>query len=138
MRRRDISHQRNKEQVLKIITRVRNCIALVDEDPNSSSPPLFGHLLRREDFLAQGILIFGDRRRNNQVVVLCPNLEGWVIRTAQESRILHNRPPYRLPDAAHSLHNVINDRLPNFRHLIADLLAAQSPRILKLQQLLTQ
>lgn len=137
VRRRDISHQRNKEQVLKTITRVTNCIALVDEDPNSLPPPLFGQLLRQEDSLAQGILLYLDRRRNNQVIVLCPNLEGWVIRSAQESHILHHRPPYRLPEAARSLHNIINDRLPSFRHLIADLLAAKSPRILKLQELLT-
>lgn len=136
-RRRDISHQRNKEQVLKMITRVTNCIALVDEDPNSSPPQLFGQLLRQEDSLAQGILLYLDRSRNNQVVVLCPNLEGWVIRSAQESRIRHDRPPYRLPDSAHSLHSVINDRLPTLRHLLTALLAAQSPRILKLRQLLT-
>ena len=137
IRRRDISHQRNKEQVLKMIARVSNCIALVDEDPNSSLPPLFGQLLRQEDSLARGILLYLDRRRNNQVVVLCPNLEGWVIRSAQESRIRHDRPPYRLPNTANSLHNVINDRLPNFHQLLTDLMTAQSPRILKLRELLT-
>ena len=137
IRRREISHQRNKEQVLKMITRVTNCIALVDEDPNSQPPQLFGQLLRQEDCLAQGIVLYLDRRRNNQVVVLCPNLEGWVIRSAQESRIRHDRPPYRLPDAAHSLHNVINDRLPSLRYLLTALLTAQSPRILKLQELIT-
>ncbi len=138
VRRRDISHQRNKEQVLKMITRVTNCIALVDEDPNSLPSPLFGQLLRQEDSLSRGILLYLDRRRNNRVVVLCPNLEGWVIRSAQEQGIRHDRPPYRLPNTAHSIHNVINDRLPNLRHLLADLLAAQSPRILKLQELLTR
>lgn len=134
---RDISHQRNKEQVLKVISRVTNCIAMVDEDPNSQPPPLFSQLLRQEDSLAQGIVLYLDRRRNNLVVVLCPNVEGWVIRSAQELRIRHDRPPYRLPNSAKSLHNVINDRLPSFRRLLADLLTAQSPRILKLQELLT-
>ena len=137
VRRREVNHQRNKEQVLKMITRVTNCIALVDEDPNSSPPPLFGQLLRLEDSLARGILLYLDRRRNNQVVVLCPNLEGWVIRSDQESRIRHDQPPYRLPDTARSLHNVINDRLPSLRYLLSALLTAQSPRILRLQQLLT-
>ena len=66
-----------------------------------------------------------------------PKLEEWVIRASSLARLNMSEQPYNLPSSPRSLHKVINNRLDKVQLLIDSLLAAQSPRILKLQELLT-
>ena len=137
LRRREISHELNKDEVLKRLSESSDSLGMVDEDPNSPTPVQFSRLLKQEEFLQLGILTYLDNRRNKRTVVLCPTLEGWLIQTARLSGIRLDSPRYSLPTTANSLHRVINSRLEKLELLVDDLLAAQSPRILKLQELLT-
>ena len=136
--KRALSHELNKDEVLKRIFEVSDSLGMVDEDPNSRLPVQFGMMLKLEDFQQWDIALYTISRRGNQVIVLCPDLESWLLKTAELARIRISDPPYNLPSNRKSLHKIINDRLDKVNLLVADLLTAQSPRILKLRQLLTQ
>ena len=129
---------KGRPEVLRLIEEQSNSIALIDEDPGSRQPAIFGQMVRNEDAAGLGLVVYYDRGSNNLVVVICPRLEDWVLRAARDARIRVNTPPYNLPNTPNSLHKIINNRLAQIDLLIAALLAAQSPRILKLQELLTQ
>ena len=129
---------KGRPEVLRLIAEQSNSIALIDEDPGSRQPELFGQMVKNEDSIGQGLVVYYDRGRNNRVVVICPKLEDWILRATRDVRIRVNAPPYNLPNTPNSLHKIINNRLVQVNLLLTDLIAAQSPRILKLQELLTQ
>ena len=136
---REIVHAlKGRPEVLRFIAEQSNSIAMIDEDPDSRQPTIFGQMIRNEDSTSRRLMVYFDRRRNNRVVVICPKLEDWILRAAQDARIRVNTSPYSLPGTPNSLHKIINNRLAQFESLVDSLLAAQSPRILKLQELLTQ
>ena len=135
--KRDISHELNKDEVLKRVFEASGCLGMVDEDPDSRPPIQLGRMLKQEDCLEWGIARYINSRRSNQLIVLCPNLEGWLIRTAEIAGVRIGEPPYSLPTNSKSLHRVINGRLDKVALLVNDLQAANSPRIQKLQELLT-
>jgi len=136
-RRRDLSHELNKDEVLKRIFEVSGCLGMVDEDPNSPTPVQFGRLLKQEDYSEWGIISYLNGRRNSRLLVLCPTLEGWLLQSARSSGIRLDDPRYGLPVSINSLHRTINGKLDKLDLLVNDLLIAQSPRILKLKELLT-
>lgn len=138
LRRREISHELNKDEVLKRIFEVSGCLGMVDEDPNSSTPVQFGRLLKQDDYSEWGILSYLNSRRDNRLLVLCPTLEGWLLQSARSTGIRLDDPRYGLPVSINSLHRIVNGKLDKLDLLVKDLLAEQSPRILKLQELLTQ
>ena len=136
---REIVHAlKGRPEVLRLFEGQSNSIAMIDEDPDSRQPTIFGQMVRYEDSASRQVMVYFDRRRNSRVIVISPKLEDWILRAAQEARIRVNTPPYSLPGTANSLHRIINKRLAQFELLVDDLLTAQSPRILKLQELLTQ
>ena len=137
LRRREIEHELNKDEVLKRLTNTLDSHGMVDEDPNSPTPVQFGRMLRLEDSSQWGILRYLDGRRSNQVIVLRPDLEGWLIRSARDAGISIAEAPYSLPVNPKSLHRVINDRLDKLQLVVNALITANSSRILKLQELLT-
>ena len=93
--------------------------------------------MKRDDYSLLGIVLYINSSRNNQAIVLQPNLEGWIIRTASENGIQLDVPRYNLPSSPKSLHRVVNKNLDKLHLLIDDLLSANSPRIQRLQALLT-
>lgn len=137
LRRRQIRHELNKDEVLKRLMEESNSLGMVDEDPDSVPPAQFGRMLKRDDYSLLGIVLYINSSRNNQAIVLQPNLEGWIIRTASENGIQLDVPRYNLPSSPKSLHRVVNKNLDKLHLLIDDLLSANSPRILRLQALLT-
>jgi non-ribosomal peptide synthetase component E (peptide arylation enzyme) len=54
-----------------------NSLGMVDEDPDSVPPAQFGRMLKRGDYSLLGIVLYINSSRNNQAIVLQPNLEGW-------------------------------------------------------------
>ena len=136
--RSEIRSERNKQEVLKTLSRQSSCQAMVDEDPGEIQPFQLRQMRLVDEHDDTGLRVYRDRQLGNQVVVICPRLEEWLTDSAKEVNIdLANR-RYNLPRNPVSLHRVINRDLRKLNRLIDDLLAAQSPRILKLKELLTQ
>ena len=136
--RSEIRSERNKQEALKTLSRQSNCRAMVDEDPEEIQPFQLRQMRLVDEHDDTGLRVYRDRQLGNQVVVICPRLEEWLTDSAKEVNIdLANR-RYNLPRNPVALHRVINRDLRKLERLIEDLLAAQSPRILKLQELLTR
>ena len=82
-----------------------------------------------------GLKLYVDRSRNNRVVVLCPDLEEWLLRAVSDMRF--DIKTYGLPDRANELHCVINLDERKIESLLTDLVDAASPRLSQLGRLLT-
>ncbi len=63
--------------------------------------------------------VLHDQPKDNYLIVLCPRLEDWVLKTAQEANI--DVEIYGLPHDAEKLRRVINSNLDKFERLVRDL-----------------
>ena len=134
---REVRRERNKNEALKSLERDSNGKAMVDEDPGQRQPPLLLRMNILQNLDDLGLREYGDTNGDFRVIMLRPRLEEWLIQTAGRSGISLDNPNYNLPSDSKRLKGVINRDLRKLERLIDDLLAAQSPRIQKLQELLT-
>ena len=135
---KEVSVEGDKGRVFKRLQQTANCLALVDQDLNASQPTQLGLMVKNEEASQLGLLTYFDGGKSNRVIVLCPKLEDWIIRASQIANLEIGKPPYNLANTPKSLHKEINGKLDKLDLLVNDLLDAQSPRILKLQELLTR
>lgn len=87
---------------------------MVDEDPASPQPNYVGKLKLYSH--EQGIKFWHDDKNQNRLIMLCPRLEEWILRAAQDAGI--NIQDYGLPNNANQLHHIINTRLDSLKNLI--------------------
>ncbi len=133
--RQYINHEmRGKSGVCKQLADRVNCKGLVDEDPNAAEHPYEKQGLLISGYAQYGIKLLQFPSQSNELVVLCPKLEDWVLATAQAAGIDVTR--HGLPNDPNKLHRVIDDRLPKFRILLNMLKARKSQRIEALTELL--
>ena len=125
----------SESEVCKRISGLRDCKAVVDEDPGSIQPPYLARIGRPNELTESDLTVFDDTPRNNRIVVLRSKLEEWVLRAATEAGL--SMATYGLPGDAGALHGVINLDLRKFERLIADLLEARADRVNTLRRLLT-
>ena len=130
--KRGIIHESNKPGVCKKLEKQSNCKGMVDEDPGSSQPPYISRLILKDDLFQDELKVYYDRHRNNYLIVLCPKLEDWILKTAKQADL--DVDGYSLPKDPNELHRNINIRLDNFKRLLADLNEAE--RIKTLRKLL--
>ena len=134
---REIRHQRNKDEVLKSLAAQSRGRAMVDEDPGYAQPPYLARLSEVGDWSQLGLRALEHRARGNRVIILRPRLEEWLLRAAQEAGLNLSNPRYNLPGNPVRLHREINRDLRKLERLLADLIAADAPRIQQLRSLLT-
>lgn len=126
--KRRINHAGNKSEVCKNLRKHNMCIGLVDEDPLSVQPSYLAGL-EVEDLSSHQMKILHDSSRDNSVVVLCPRLEDWILKTAQEASVdVRN---YGLPNDDVRLHEEINGNLERFEKLLGDLRGCNKVKKLK-------
>jgi hypothetical protein len=130
---RVIVHSHGKGRVARYLSTKSAVRALVDEDPGSAEPASFAWLAQVS--AAHDIRLRVDKSKNNELVVLCPRLEDWVIKTAKASNVKLDQ--FNLSDTPRDLHAEINYRLTNFERLLRKLLELHSPRLLHLKSLLS-
>jgi hypothetical protein len=132
---REISHERNKSEVAKSLSETRNALGMVDEDPTApTQPPYLTRMRTLRDMRDSGLKVLIDTSRGNRVVVLCPRLEDWIIRAAQEADIDLTHSRYNLPNTARRLHGEINIDLRKFERLLQDLIESAAPRLASLRE----
>ena len=133
---RQVRHEaKGKGGVFNRLMRSRDLMAMVDEDPGKTQPRYMRQLYLSQDIAHMGLKLYHDRSRNNQVVVLCPALEEWLLRSATDLGL--NMARYGLPNRATELHSVINSDERKIQRLLTDLTEAESPRLVELRRLLT-
>lgn len=116
---KQIIHQQGKPVVCKQLEKRENWIGLVDEDPSSVQPSYLKRLPVKEDLPTYRLKILNDTSKHNELIILCPRLEEWILKAAKESGVDIKR--YNLPDDGNELHKVINTDLRKFERLVNDL-----------------
>ena len=130
--KKEIYHSGNKGNVCKNLAKNSNSKGLVDEDPFSTQPSYIGKLeliLHEHD-----IKLLYDEKAQNQLIILCPKLEDWILKAAKEAKV--NVEDYSLPDDAYELHEIINIKPEKFLRLIEDLKKKKSKMLKNLEALL--
>ena len=127
--KREIIHGQGKYEVCKQLARKGNCKAVIDEDPQSVQPRYLERLTLREEPAEKGLKVMHDESNDNLVVILCPDLEGWILGAAKEIGV--NIAKYNLPSSPAKLHRVINLDLGKFEQLLEDLKTSQRLKTLR-------
>ncbi len=117
--KKEIIHLGGKPEVCKQLEKQENWKGLIDEDPSSVQPPYLKKLQVRENLSDYELKVLNDNSNNNDLIVLCPRLEEWVLKATKEADIDIKR--YNLPDDGERLHKEINIDIDKFEKLIKDL-----------------
>ncbi|MBU6408839.1 MAG: hypothetical protein KGR98_00500 [Verrucomicrobia bacterium] len=133
--RNDIEHANDIGRVCKQLSKRENTIGMVDEDPGSAKPPYFNSF--KEQSREHGIRVLLDSQKNNRMIVLSPRLEEWLVQTTKSAGLRMTEHGFNGENGSR-LHAEINHRLGSLQRLVEGLLAAQSPRLLRLKLLLTK
>ena len=133
--KREIAHElKGKYEVMKRLSTSTNGRAMVDEDPGTIQPAYLTKMQVLQDLPQRGLRVLEDADRGNLAVILCPKLEDWVIRAAQDAGIDMSNTRYNLPNSPTRLHREITFDLRKFERLVDDL--AETPRLQCLHGLL--
>jgi hypothetical protein len=130
--RKEIIHEPGKSRVCEKLAKQRNCRGLVDEDPLSTQPPYMKKVRLENDLFQYELKVFYDESNRNYLFLLCPRLEEWILKAAQEVDL--NVGGYHLPNIPEKLHRVINLNLDKFEGLLEGL--KDSKRLKTLGELL--
>jgi hypothetical protein len=130
---KEICHAGNKSGVCKKLQRYRKCTGLVDEDPQGTSPS-YMKKLNRENLCKHDLKILHDNNSDNRLIILCPRLEEWILKTAKEASIDVRK--YDLPNDGKKLHRQININLNKFEKLMDGLKNKNPERLRILKRLL--
>jgi hypothetical protein len=118
--KREIIHEmRGKGAVCQRLKTRSNCKGLVDEDPFGTQPQYIRKLSLEDDLPQDELKVLYDKSRDNRLIVLCPRLEEWILKAAQEANL--NMEKYPLPSTPEKLHREINLNLSRFEKLLTDL-----------------
>ena len=117
--KKEIIHLGGKAEVCKQLEKRENWKGLIDEDPFSIQPSYLKRLKMRVNLSNYGFKVLYDNCNNNDLIVLCPRLEEWVLKATKEAQIDIKR--YNLPDDGEHLHKEININIDKFEKLIKDL-----------------
>lgn len=133
--RRDIEHALGRSSVCAQLSRRTGVTGMIDEDPDTAPQHYLKNLT--EQSWEHSVRLLFDKERNNRIVVLSPRLEEWLVQTAKNAGLKMTNFGFE-SDNGLQLHAEINQRLGSLQRLIEALLAAKSPRLLRLQALLKQ
>lgn len=130
--KKQVIHSYSKGNVCRRLQKTANAIGLVDEDPKSAQPSYIKtlELIDTKD----RIKLYFDSKTDNQLIMLCPRLEDWIVLAARSAN--KDIMKYGLPNNANALHKVINVRQHNFQRLITAI-RDKSPMFKTLIEFLT-
>lgn len=129
---RSIVHCHGKGRVSRNLQRHSGVTGLVDEDIGSVEPATLTRYL--EVSVQHDLKLKEDSNQGNRLVVVCPRLEDWIIKTAKASDL--KMEDFNLSELPNALRADINYRLPNLKRLLNRLLELESPRLLHMKALL--
>jgi hypothetical protein len=131
--RHAIIHSHGKGRVSRSLSRHSGVTGMVDEDFGSAEPTTLGKFVEVSD--DHGVKLKVDKTQNNRLIVICPRLEPWLIKTAKAAGVRMG--DFGLSENVQALDSLINHRLPNVERLLNTLLEASSPRLLRVKALLS-
>ena len=132
--RKSITHNHGKGRVSRSLQKNSGVVGLVDEDPGSAEPAAMKQF--SEVSINHDVRLKINKSRKNRLIVLCPRLEPWLIKSAKAAGVKMDE--FGLSENVQVLDSMINHRLQNVERLLAALLSAPSPRLLYLKSLLNE
>jgi hypothetical protein len=129
---RAIIHSHGKGKVSKSLAKNSGVTGMVDEDLGSAEPRTLSQYALVSD--THDLKLRIDKSRNNRLVVVCPDLEEWLVKTAKSASV--KMADFSLSEDPRALHAEITTRLPNMQRLLRELLERKNPRLLHLKTLL--
>ncbi|HVA66813.1 MAG TPA: hypothetical protein VNK24_07805 [Elusimicrobiota bacterium] len=130
--RREREHSGDKGRVCKKVKKSSGAAGLVDEDPGSPSPDYMAGL--RPVFERHDIRVLADASSRNRVIVLCPELEVWLLETARQASLTMG--DCGLPAFPTELHDILGDKPEKMGKLVETLKQKKSVRLRILEDLL--
>ena len=115
--KKKIKHVAGKGNVCRVLKKKGNSVGMVDEDPDCPQPSYLKDLQMVEE--SHGIKLLSDNRSHNLLILLCPNLEAWILEAAKEVGV--DVCNYNLPNNASELHEVININVEKLEGLLRNL-----------------
>ncbi len=113
-----VRHVFSKGNVCNKVSRGKGVRGVVDQDPLSVQPSYIesiGSCIENK----RDILLFKDKINDNYIIMLCPTLEGWILKAAKAEGIKPAK--YGLPDKEKELHKIVNINLQKLEQLVNDL-----------------
>ena len=128
-----ITHHHAKSRVIKKLRKVKNELAMVDEDPGTNKTTYEKSLkfLKEQNGIKQYVDDSG-----NLIAVLNGKLEDWILWVCKGSKI--DISDFGLPANESELHEKIHLRLNSFKKLINHLVETNNQPIQSLKSFLTQ
>ena len=130
--RRKIRHVHGKGNVCNLLKKQKNSIGIIDEDPGSAQPTYLKELKLIEE--KDDLKCLTDKN-NNQIIVICPEIEDWIFKTSKEDRV--DLKKYNLPDNLHNFRKEVELKLDRFELLLRELIN-KSQRMKTLLRLIEQ
>jgi len=128
----EIEHCPGKNEVLKKLLKDKRSIGIIDEDPNAPLPPELKKLkFECRESSRLSLKFCYERSNNNLLIIICPNLEKWIIEASIEGEI--NLNSYDLPSNPVDFHNIINLNITKFQNLL-HVLKRKNKRLLTLRE----
>ena len=128
-----IEHCFGKSQVLEKLLKDKRSIGIIDEDPDAPSPTELKKLkFECRESSRLSLKFCYERSNNNLLIIICPNLEKWIIEASIEGEI--NLNSYDLPSNPVDFHNIINLNITKFQNLLHELLKKENKRLLTLRE----
>ena len=114
---KNIEHSHGKGNVCKKLKSKRNSVGMVDADPQTEGP----RYIKTLDFVEakDDITVLYDAKLHNNVVVINPYLEAWLVKAAKNSNI--NLLQYNLDENPTKFKKVVNTDLRKLRSLLEDI-----------------
>ena len=126
--RKHVTHHQGKSKIFNVLGKVKNHLAVVDEDPGSGKSSYEKSLQLIEEY--NGIKYFADKS-DNKIFILKGKLEDWIINICKQNKVKLS--DFHIPEKPNDLHDIINSRLIDFGKLIDKLILLKNPAILKLK-----
>ena len=124
-RREVVRETKGKSGVAARLQEAQNSIGLVDEDPGDIQPAYFRGLTQLgDDPPAYDLRLLRNGVRGNRVVVLCPNLQEWLLRSASSVKLDLER--YGLPLNLRELHDELTHHPDKIVPVVRELKAKRS------------
>jgi len=133
--RRTIVHSHSKGRVSRNLKMHTGVTGMVDEDFGSAEPATLAGF--KEISTNHDVRLKINEAQNNRLVVICPRLEPWLIKTAKAAGLNMGDKKFNLSENVQELDSMINYRLQNIERLLDDLLKLKSQRLLHLKALLS-
>lgn len=127
--KRKIYHAGCKSELCKKLEKQDDCIGLMDEDPLSVQPSYIKKMEVVSTLPQCDLTVLHESSKRNYIVILCPRLEDWIVRTAQEAGIRLEK--YGFPRDPDEFHERVNSNLEKFEMLIENLTDSRRMKTLK-------